>query len=338
MVWCFGILTRPANPGGYMKKLAKLIVLSLFGAFILSTAFAQCEHGTLDARFCDTDGDLIADAPTNPDEWLDPDTIIFSYTPVEDPALYADVWADFLVHMESVTGKKVKFFPVDSNAAQLEAMRAGRLHVSGFNTGSVPFAVNVAGFHPFAMMASEDGNYGYHMVIITPPGSDITDPSQIAGRTMAHTSETSNSGHKAPTALLKADFNLTIDEDYDVVYSGKHDNSILGVANGDYEVASIADSVLRRMIERGVVSADDVNIIYESQAFPTTAFGYAYNLKPELADKIQEAFFSYEWDGTPLQEEFARSGESQFIPIDYKTYWEVIRKIDQANGVVYVSN
>ena len=55
--------------------------------------------------------------------------------------------------MEKVTGKKVLFFPVQSNAAQIEAMRSGRLHIAGFNTGSNPLAVNCAGFVPFAMMA-----------------------------------------------------------------------------------------------------------------------------------------------------------------------------------------
>ena len=67
-----------------------------------------------------------------------------------NPAVYAKVWEGFLKHMEKVTGKRVQFFPVQNNAAQIEAMRAGRLHVAGFNTGSNPIAVACAGFVPFA--------------------------------------------------------------------------------------------------------------------------------------------------------------------------------------------
>ena len=70
--------------------------------------------------------------------------------------------SDFLDHMEKVTGKKVMFFPVQSNAAQIEAMRSGRLHVAGFNTGSNPLAVNCAGFRSFTVMAQADGAFGYH--------------------------------------------------------------------------------------------------------------------------------------------------------------------------------
>lgn len=41
-------------------------------------AAQDCPRGTLDARFCDRDGDLIADTPTDPAEQVDPDTLIFA--------------------------------------------------------------------------------------------------------------------------------------------------------------------------------------------------------------------------------------------------------------------
>ncbi|MDX1606369.1 MAG: phosphate/phosphite/phosphonate ABC transporter substrate-binding protein [Candidatus Competibacterales bacterium] len=289
----------------------------------------------LDERFTDANGDLVADTPTDPAQQVDPDTLIFAYTPVEDPAVYAEVWAGFLDHMEEVTGKSVQFFPVQSNAAQIEAMRAGRLHVAGFNTGSNPLAVNCAGFVPFTIMASEDGSFGYEMEIITHPDSGIDSVEDIRGGSMTFTSQTSNSGFKAPSALLKEEFGMVAGEDFEPQFSGKHDNSILGVANRDYDVASIANSVKARMIARGVVDEDQLEVLYRSQTFPTTGYGYVYNLTPELQDKIREAFFSFEWEGTALAEEFGKNGEDQFIPITYQEHWAVIRTIDKANDVSY---
>lgn len=298
---------------------------------------AQAEF-RLDPRFSDKDGDLVADIPEDPAQQIDPDTLIFAYTPVEDPAVYAEVWQGFLDHMAEVTGKKVQFFPVQSNAAQIEAMRAGRLHVAGFNTGSNPLAVACAGFRPFAMMAAADGSFGYEMEIITYPGSGIEKVEDIKGKQLTFTSETSNSGFKAPSAILKADYGMEPGRDFEPVFSGKHDNSILGVANRDYPAAAIANSVKARMIERGVITPDQIVTIYTSQTFPTTGYGVVYNLKPELQEKIREAFFSFDWEGTKLQEEFSKSGEAQFIPITFKDDWAVIRKIDEANGVEYNCN
>lgn len=307
-----------------------------FGLAIAAPALAQdCPRGDLDERFCDVDGDLIADIPTDESMLIDPDTLIFAYTPVEDPAVYRDAWVEFMAHMEEVTGKKAVIFPVQSNAAQIEAMRSGRLHIAGFNTGSNPLAVNCAGFRPFTIMASADGGFGYEMEILTYPGSGIEKVEDIAGGQLAFTSPTSNSGFKAPSAILKADYNMIPDRDFEPVFSGKHDNSILGVANKDYPAASIANSVLNRMISRNVIKPEQVKSIYKSQTFPTTGFGVVYNLKPELQEKIQQAFFTFDWEGTALQAEFSKSNEAQFLPMNYKEFWDVIRKIDAANGVSY---
>lgn len=313
-----------------MKALATFTALVALS--FTTPAFAEF---ALDDRYVDNDGDLIADLPEDSSKWIDPETLIFAYTPVEDPAVYADVWKGFLDHMAEKTGKNVQFFPVQSNAAQIEAMRAGRLHVAGFNTGSNPLAVACAGFRPFAMMAAADGSFGYEMEIITYPDSGVEKVEDIRGKELAFTSETSNSGFKAPSAILKAEFNMIAGEDFTPAFSGAHDNSILGVANKDYLAASIANSVKARMIDRDVVTEEQLVTIYKSQTFPTTGYGLVYNLAPELQEKIRDAFFSFDWEGSKLAEEFGRNGEDQFIEITFKDDWAVIRTIDEANGVVY---
>ena len=286
--------------------------------------------------FVDADGDLMADIPTDESEWLDPDTLIFSYTPVEDPALYAEVWQDFLDHLSAVTGKPVQFFVVESYAAQQLALEAGRLHIAGVNTGNVPYAVARSGFRPFAIMSAADGSYGYEMEIIVPKGSDISAMEQLAGRQLAFVTQTSNSGFKAPSALLASEFGLLEGRDFEAVFSGSHENSILGIANGDYEAAAIANSVLFRMIARDVVSEDDYESIYISRSFPTTGYGMVHNLHPELQEKIKEAFFSYDWTGTDLLAEFGAEGQEKFLEIDYATSWAVVRQIDQELGIDYL--
>jgi len=314
----------------------KFIGAAMAAALLLFSGAAsaeECPRSFLDKQYCDRDGDLTADLPTDKSKVVDPGTIIFAYTPVEDPAVYAKVWDGFIEHMSKTTGKKVVFFPVQSNAAQIEAMRSGRLHVAGFNTGSNPIAVACAGFVPFAMMAAKDGSYGYEMELIVPADSDIKSPADLKGRTLAFTSPTSNSGFKAPSALLKGEFGLVADKDFKTTFSGKHDNSVLGVANKDYEAAAVANSVMGRMIQRDVVKKEQIRSIYKSQTFPTTGYGHAHNLDPALATKIKEALYNLPWEGSELEKEFKKEGKC--IPITHKENWDVIRKIDAANGITY---
>lgn len=289
----------------------------------------DCPRGDLDVRYCDRDGDLVAD-PSSGHLLLDPEVLVFAYTPVEDPAQFRGVWAPFLAHLEDLVDREVLFFPVQSNAAQIEAMRAGRLHVAGFNTGSVPLAVNCAGFRPLSMMARSDGSFGYEMELLTHRESDIETVDDLRGRTLAFTSPTSNSGFKAPSVLLEAEFGLVADEDFDVVFSGRHDNSILGVLQRDYEAAAVANQVIDQVLARGVGSRDDLRVLYRSVSFPTTAYGVSNRLDPAIAAAVGQAFRTFPWDGSALDEEFQE--EDGFIDITYQEHWAVIRTIDVASG------
>lgn len=320
----------------------KIILAALVLVFIVVPLFAggqgeeaqkaqqECTNrGDLDTQYCDENGDLVADTP---EKTVNPDVLFFTYTPLEDPAVYIDMFRPFLDHLEEVTGKDIRYFSAQSYSAQIEAMRSGRLHIAGISTGPTAFAVNLAGYVPFAIMGSDEGEYGYRLQTITHVDSDITSLEDLKGKTVAHTEESSNSGNQAPRALLPEE-GVVPGEDYKVTYSGGHGPSILGVYNKDYPAAHIASSVLDRMADRGEVDEDQLRIIFESQSFPTTSFGYAHNLDPELKEKIEEAFFSYDFEGTKLGEEF--SDVDGFIPVSYKEAWKPIRTIQEYNGVEY---
>jgi len=310
--------------------------LVLLGTLLLASCGGDpidpdCPRGDLDLRYCDRDGDLLADPPSEPRQLLDPARLIFTYTPVEDPALYQGIWAEFIDHLSTVTGRPVTYFTVNSYAAMSEAMRAGRLHVAGFSTGAVPQGVNCAGFHPIATMGRGGAVAGYEMEIITFPGSGIETPGDLRGRRIAFTEQSSNSGYRTPRYILEQEFSLLSERDYTPVFSGAHDNSILGVANRDYEAAAIANEVLDRMMARGVVAREELRTIYRSGTFPTTAYGYVYHLTPELQDAVREAFFTFDWSGTGLEREFGDRADS-FVPIGYREDWALVREVALATG------
>ena len=105
-------------------KRSSLLVLVLAVAAV-ATAAEPCAHrGKLDALYCDDNRDLIADPPKDPAKLVSPDPLIFTYAPVEDPAVYEGAWSDFLKHLEKGTGKKTKYFGLQNYAAQIEAMRS----------------------------------------------------------------------------------------------------------------------------------------------------------------------------------------------------------------------
>ena len=312
-----------------------LLAAALFLPLPAAAQAAACaSRGDLDARYCDANGDLVADTPTDKSRLKEPDTLVFSYTPVEDPAVYENVFSDFMTHLAKVTGKKVRWFAAESYAAQVEALRSGRLHIAGVASGATPYAVNLGGFVPQVAMEKFDGTTGYTLQLITHKDSAIKSVADLKGKRVAHVAPSSNSGDTAPRVIFAA-MGIKPGVDYEVLYSGKHDNSIMGVVNKDYDAAPVANNVVDRMRERGMFKKDDLRVVYESKPFPRTAFGVAHDLPPELQEKIKLAFTSFDFKSSKLAKEFKDS--KAFIGIKYAEDWKVIRDIQKATGASYTA-
>ena len=311
-----------------------LFSLSLFGGE------SSCPRGELSPQFCDRDGDMMADTPKETTQWLDPYTLVFGNTPKQSFIFSKGAQKALLKHIEKITGKHVVFFPYQTNSAELEAMRSGMLHIAGMNTGSVPTAVNCAGFHLFAMTAQNNGTYGYTMQMITYPGSGIQSINDIQNKTVLFTNSSSNSGHKAPVAILKEHFGMKDGIQYQSRFSGNHNNSIKKIIEKTYKVAFVASGFTQTVIAENKALKDAFRIVYESDSFPTTGYGYNHRLKPELAKKIEKAFLTFVWrdNNQSKTKSFNKFGENRFVPADYKGKWKIIRDIDKANHITYDCN
>ena len=322
-----------------MSRTLRSILAALALAVLPFAAYAPaalaadaCKNrGELDTLFCDANGDLVADTPAEAKKVKNPSTIVFTSTPVEDPAVSENIFKPFTTHLSACLNKKVVFYQVQSNAAEIEAMRSGRLHVGGFSTGPTAFAVNLAGAVPFAVKGTAREFQGYNLIVIVKAASPFQKLADLKGKKVAHTSPSSNSGHLAPLALFPKE-GLAPDKDYKVLFSGKHDQSVMGVNSGDYDAAAVASDVFHRMAVRGQIKEADFRVIYRSQKFPTSSFAYAHDLDPKLVDRMLTCFYDYRF--TPEMQK-AFDGADRFFPINYKTTWQVVRDVASGSGQAF---
>jgi phosphonate transport system substrate-binding protein len=150
----------------------------------------------------------------------------------------------------------------------------------------------------------------------------------LKGKKLAHTAPSSNSGHMAPMALFPKE-GLTPDKDYKILFSGKHDQSVLGVNSGDYDAAAVASDVFERMARRGQVKADDFRVIYRSAKFPTSSFAYAHDLEPAFRDRMLKCFYDYRYTDEMKK---AFDGADRFFPINFQKDWAIVREVAAAGG------
>ncbi len=306
---------------------------ALMAAMPWSQASAQAAcpfRGALDDAFCDANRDMVADVPEATRQ-RDPSTLVFAYTPVEDPALYANQFRPFTDFLTQCVGRRVVYFQVTSNAAQVEAMRSGRLHIAGFSTGPTAFAVNLAGAVPFAIKGNEREFESYRLVVLVRADSPFQQMSDLKGRRVAHTSATSNSGNLAPRAFFPG-LGLVPDTDYRVLYSGGHDRSVMGVNAGDYDAAPVASDVFNRMVQRGQVRGENFRTIWTSDPFPTSSFALAHDLRPELAERIRNCFFEFRFPEAMRRD---LGGNDRFWPATYAAQWAPVRAVADAVNAPY---
>lgn len=314
-----------------IRMLLASAAIALLPGFAAAQGTACSHRGALDDAYCDENRDLVADVPTDASRLRSPSTLVFAYTPVEDPALYASQFRPLLDYLTQCTGRRVVYFQVTSNAAQVEAMRSGRLHIAGFSTGPTAFAVNLAGAVPFAVKGNEQAFESYRVVVITRANSEIRTLADLRGRRVAHTSATSNSGNLAPRALFPA-AGVTPDTDYRVLFSGGHDRSVMGVNAGDFDAAPVASDVFNRMVGRGQVQAANFRTIWESEPFPTSSFALAHDLQPELAGRIRQCFHDFRFPPAMARD---LGGNDRFWPATYQREWAPVRAVADAVNAPY---
>ena len=312
--------------------------LALLGLLLLGlqlpSAHAQdaCPNrGELDVLYCDANKDLVADPPSDPKKFKNPGTLVFSFSPLEDPSVYERMFDPFVKYLSQCANKKTVFFSVQSNSAQIEAMRSGRLHLAFFSTGTTNYAVNIAGAVPFAIRADDNGPHGFFLYLIVRKDSGIKTIADLKGKKVAHTSPSSTSGNAVPRALFPA-LGATPEKDYQVLYSGKHDQSIMGVRSGDYDAAPVASDIFHQMAKRGVIKEDEFRIIYQSEKFPVNSLAYAHDLEPQLRDTVVKCVLGYKFDEALSK---GMEGATRFAPISYQKDWQIVRQVGEAAGESY---
>lgn len=294
---------------------------------------------SLDSVYVDADGDLVADAPDQEALLAKPSELKFSFIASGSDENSAEIWKAATDAISEKTGLPVSYLRLENSQAQLAALRGGQLHVTAFSSGTVPTAVNRAGFTPICTVGmpaegEQAAKFGYTMQFIVKADSKIKDVKSLRGKKIAFVRPSSNSGCKAAMILLKNQHGLLPERDYKWYWSYSHDTSVQDVLTGEADAAPTASDILDRLIAKGEVEADSYRVLYESERFPPVAFGYAHNLPLELRESIKAALLELDWTDTKLAEEMGAGENKKFLPISFKDDWANIRRVDQdANNI-----
>ncbi|MDR0998905.1 MAG: phosphate/phosphite/phosphonate ABC transporter substrate-binding protein, partial [Treponema sp.] len=142
---------------------------------------------------------------------------------------------------------------------------------------------------------------GYTSKVIVKAGSPVKTLRDLRGKTFAFVDPASTSGNYVPTLELMNSFPGTTNEDFhtngtffsSVSFSGRHQNGLQAVINGDIDAAPIASDILDAEIAAGRARESDFTVIHESPRIPSAPMGIRGDLPAEFKEQVKQFFLAY---------------------------------------------
>ncbi|ODU49455.1 MAG: phosphate ABC transporter substrate-binding protein [Thiobacillus sp. SCN 63-374] len=220
----------------------------------------------------------------------DPKTLKVALLPDENAATIIKNNQGLKDYLEAQLGKNVELIVTTDYSSMIEAMRHGRIDLAYFGPLSYVLARQKSEIEPFVALKTK-GSTTYQSVLIANSASGVNAIGDIKGKEMAYGDKASTSSHLIPKSVL-AEKDLVAGRDYQEHFVGSHDAVALAVQNGHAQAGGLSRPIFESLVERKMVSLDKVKVLEYSKPFPQYPWTMRSNLKPELKDKIRNAFLN----------------------------------------------
>jgi phosphonate transport system substrate-binding protein len=188
-----------------------------------------------------------------------------------------------------------------------------------------------------------DGSTGYYSIGFARADSGIKTIEDAKGKVFAFADPNSTSGYLVPGAELIASYGKLEEYFSEVKMSGGHEQSIVGVHNGDFDAAvSWADGLgnwedgynsgaFRRAADAGLVDMNNLVEIWRSKLIPEGPLVIRTALPQDVKDKVTRLTADL-WETNPDCAYNVAAGDAKdFVPVDLTAYEGVIaaRKLQE---------
>jgi phosphonate transport system substrate-binding protein len=188
-----------------------------------------------------------------------------------------------------------------------------------------------------------DGSTGYYSIGFARADSGITSMDEAKGKIFAFADPNSASGYLIPGAELREKYG-TLEEFFgEVKMSGGHEQTIVGVSNGDFDAGvSWADGLgnwedgfnsgaFRRAADAGLVDMNNIVEIWRSKLIPEGPLVIRSALPQDVKDKVTQLTADL-WETDPECAYNVAAGDAKdFVPVEHSAYEGVVaaRKLQE---------
>ena len=240
----------------------------------------------------------------------------------------------FRVKIEEALGVPVKIFTPADYDGVIQGLLGGTLDMAWLGASGFakiyltdPNAVDLA-----LTKQNADGSTGYYSIGFARADSGITSLDDMQGRSFAFADPNSTSGYLVPAAELTAKYGKLEEYFSEVKMSGGHEQTIVGVANGDFAAGvSWADGLgnwedgynsgaFRKAADAGLVDMNNLVEIWKSALIPEGPMVVRKALPQDVKDKVTQLTADL-WETDPECAYGVAAGEAKdFVPVEHSAY------------------
>jgi phosphonate transport system substrate-binding protein len=251
----------------------------------------------------------------------------------------------FRAQTEELLGVPVKLFTPADYDGVIQGLLGGSLDFAwlGASAYAKVYLTNPDAVDVMLTKQNLDGTTGYYSIGFAKVDSGITSMEDAKGKTFAFADPNSASGYLIPGAELREKYGTLEDYFGEVKMSGGHEQSIVGVANGDFDAAvawadglgnwedGFSSGAFRKAADSGLVDMTTITEIWRSKLIPEGPMVARRSLPQDAKDKMY-AMLDTMWATDPECAYAVAAGEAQdFVPISHDDYLGIIaaRKLQE---------
>lgn len=247
--------------------------------------------------------------------------------------------------IEASLGVPVKLFTPADYDGVIQGLLGGTLDMAwlGASAYAKIFLTDPASVELALTKQNLDGSTGYYSIGFARKDSGITTIEEAKGKVFAFAEPNSTSGYLVPGAELTAAFGPLDQFFSEVKFSGGHEQTIVGVANGDFAAGvSWADGLgnwedgynsgaFRRASDAGLVDMNDIVQIWQSKLIPEGPMVVRAALPADVKAKVVQLTADL-WETDPKCAYGVAAGDAKdFVPVAHSEYEGVVaaRKLQE---------
>ena len=249
---------------------------------------------------------------------------------VETQAASLTRYKGFGEYVKKKLGVELELFLASEYAGVIQAIGAKQLEVMdmGASGYAAAWLETRGAVEPLVVPTNPDGTIGYYSVAFVRADSPYKTLNDLKGKIWAWAEPNSSSGYLFPLVGLRK---MGIEPEKffgKVVFSGGHEQNIVGVLDKAYDgavtwtndVEKHTRGGLHMMLSRGVLKKEDIRIIWVSDLIPNPVIAVRSELPKEMKAELKAMFLGMHKDDPKVFKEVVR-GESQgYREVEHSVY------------------